>query len=485
MDPVLLGILSLGVLSLFLISGMRIAYATALCGFIGLWILRDYKPAAGLAGYLPHGLTARYTFLVIPLFILMGYFSYYAGITRDIFWTARQWFGRLPGGLAIATIFGAAGFAAACGASTAAAAVMGRVALPELKKYGYDDKVSTGCVAAGGTMATMIPPSVLMVIYGIIAEESIGALLLAGFLPGLLEAVSYSAMLLVRFKINPSLGPPILGITWRERFQSLGGTSGIVILVLLVMVSIYRGWATPSEAAGVGALGALVLTFVQFKLSRLRLIGVGLLAGAVVGSVYTGLATAPQAGIGGFLLLIALTHSPVVKMNAKQFKEAFLDTGRTTAMIFGIVVGILIFVHFLGFTGMPAALAKSVVGLDFPPTVILIGILFLYLVLGMFLDGIGMLLLTIPIVLPAVRELGINPIFFGVLVVRMIEVGLITPPLGINVYVIKGVAPDVSMGDIFRGCGWFVMVDLVNVAILIAFPAIILFLPETMLKLGE
>ena len=154
-------------------------------------------------------------------------------------------------------------------------------------------------------------------------------------------------------------------------------------------------------------------------------------------------------------------------------------------MIFGIVVGILIFVHFLGFTGMPAALAKSVVGLDFPPTVILIGILFLYLVLGMFLDGIGMLLLTIPIVLPAVRELGINPIFFGVLVVRMIEVGLITPPLGINVYVIKGVAPDFSMGDIFRGCGWFVMVDLVNVAILIAFPAIILFLPETMLKLGE
>ncbi len=482
MDPVFLGIISLLVLSVFLVSGMRIAYATAICGFIGLWILRDYNPAAGLAGYLPHALTARYPLLVIPLFILMGYFAYYAGITRDIFWTARQWFGRLPGGLAIATIFGSAGFAAACGASTAAAAVMGRVALPELKKYGYDDKVSAGCVAAGGTMATMIPPSVLMVIYGIIAEESIGALLLAGFLPGLLEAVSYSAMLLTRFKINPNLGPPVYGITWRERFTSLGGTSGIVILVALVMVSIYRGWATPTEAAGVGALGAFVLTFISFKLSMLRLLGVGALALAVVVVTMTGIANPAQTGIIGFVVLIAVTHRFTVKMGWKEFKEAFLETGRTTAMIFGIVVGILIFVHFLGFTGMPASLARGLVGLDMPPTFILVCILFLYLILGMFLDGIGMLLLTIPIVLPAVREMGINPIFFGVLVVRMIEVGLITPPLGLNVYVLKGVAPDVSMGDIFKGCGWFVAVDLVNVAILITFPQIILFLPETMIR---
>ncbi|MCZ6645470.1 MAG: TRAP transporter large permease [SAR324 cluster bacterium] len=482
MDPVLLGVISLLVLSVFLVSGMRIAYATAICGFIGLWILRGYNPAAGLAGYLPSALTARYPLLVIPLFILMGYFAYYAGITRDIFWTARQWFGRLPGGLAIATIFGSAGFAAACGASTAAAAVMGRVALPELKKYGYDTRVSAGCVAAGGTMASMIPPSVLMVIYGIIAEESIGALLLAGFLPGLLEAVSYSAMLLTRFKFNPKLGPPIYGITWSERFKSVGGTSGIVILVMLVMASIYRGWATPTEAAGVGALGALVLTFARFELNYMRLLGVGVLAAGIAVVLSLGLFTPGQAGITGFILLIALTHAPTVKMGWRQFKEAFLETGRTTAMIFAIVVGILIFVHFLGFTGMPAALSKWVVKLDMPPTFILICILFMYLILGMFLDGIGMLLLTIPIVLPAVRELGINPIMFGVLVVRMIEVGLITPPLGLNVYVLKGVAPDIPMGDIFRGCGWFVFVDLINVAILIAFPQIILFIPETMIK---
>ena len=433
MDPVITGIIFLFVLTLMLMSGMRIAYATALCGFFGLWILRGFNPAAGLSGLIPSGHLTNYSLLVLPLFIMMGYFAYNAGITRDLYWTARQWFGHLPGGLAIATIFGAAGFAAACGASTASSAVMGRVALPELKKYGYDDKVSTGCVAAGGTMATMIPPSVLMVIYGFIAEESIGALLLAGILPGLLEAVSYSTMLILRFKVNPKLGPPIKGITWRDRFVSLKGTWGMIVLIILVMGSIYSGIATPTEAAGVGAFGALVL---------------------------------------------ALLHG----ISRKEFKATMLETARTTAMIFAIVAGVLIFVHFLGFTGMPAALSESILSMEVNRYYILIAILAMYLMLGMFLDGIGMLLLTVPIVLPAVRELGFNPIVFGVLVVRMIEIGLITPPVGLNVYVLKGVAPDVKMGDIFRGCGWFVFVDIINVGILIAFPQIILLIPEAMIK---
>lgn len=433
MDPVNTGIIFLFVLTLMLMSGMRIAYATALCGFVGLWILRGFNPAAGLAGLIPAGHLSNYSLLVLPLFIMMGYFAYNAGITRDLYWTARQWFGHLPGGLAIATIFGAAGFAAACGASTASAAVMGRVALPELKKYGYDDKVATGCVAAGGTMATMIPPSVLMVIYGFIAEESIGALLLAGILPGLLEAVSYSTMLIIRFKVNPKLGPPIKGITMRDRFVSLKGTWGMIVLIFLVMGSIYSGVATPTEAAGVGALGSL---------------------------------------------LLALLH----KISRKEFKDTMLETARTTAMIFAIVAGVLIFVHFLGFTGMPAALSESILSMDVNRYYILIAILGMYLMLGMFLDGIGMLLLTVPIVLPAVRELGFNPIVFGVLVVRMIEIGLITPPVGLNVYVLKGVAPNVKMGDIFLGCGWFVFVDLINVGILLAFPQIILLIPEAMIK---
>jgi len=434
MDPVTTGVIFLGILTLFLFSGMRIAFATALCGFIGLWVLRGYSPAAALSSNIPHGHLVSYSLLVLPLFIMMGYFAYFAGITRDLYWAARQWLGHLPGGLAIATIFGSAGFAAACGASTASAAVMGKVALPELKKYGYDDKISTGCVAAGGTMATMIPPSVLMVVYGFIAEESIGALLLAGILPGLLEAFSYSAMLMVRCKLKPELGPPIPRASWGERINSLRGTGGIIVLIALVMGSIYTGIATPTEAAGVGALGAMLLAL------------------------------------------------PRLLTTKGAFKGVMLETARSTALIFAIVAGVLIFVHFLGFTNMPQALANGITSMDVSPTIVLICILALYLVLGMFLDGIGMLLLTVPIVLPVITELGIHPIVFGVLVVRMIEIGLITPPVGLNVYVLRGVAKNVSMGDMFRGCGWFVAVDLVNVAILIMFPQIILIIPETMIQ---
>ncbi|MDP2334134.1 MAG: TRAP transporter large permease subunit [Reyranella sp.] len=432
MDTVSIGVLSLVTLTLFLMSGIRIAFATAICGFAGLWILRGYDPAASLSAQSIIGHATNYNLLVLPLFIMMGFFAYYANITRDIYWAARQWLGHLPGGLAVATVAGSAGFAAACGASTASAAVMGRVALPELKKYGYDDKVATGCVAAGGTLAIMIPPSVLIVIYGFIAEESIGALLLAGILPGLLQAGSYIVMLLIRFKLNPKLGPPIRGITWRDRLTSLKGVWGMVAIIMFVMGSMYTGLATPTEAAGVGALGALILA--------------------------------------------------IPRMRFKEFRAAMVETIRTTSLIFAIITGVLIFVHFLGFTGTPAALATSIAGLDVPPMVILICILALYLILGMFIDGIGMVLLTVPILLPTIKELGIDPIVFGILVVRMVEIGLMTPPVGLNVYVLKGVAKDVSMGDIFRGCGWFVAVDIVNVAILLAFPQIILIIPQTMIK---
>ncbi len=432
MDPVSVGVLSLLALTAFLMSGVRIAFATALCGFFGLWILRGYEPAASLSAQSIVGHVTNYNLLVVPLFIMMGFFAYYANITRDIYWAARQWLGHLPGGLAVATIAGCAGFAAACGASTASAAVMGRVALPELKKYGYDDKISTGCVAAGGTMAIMIPPSVLIVIYGFIAEESIGALLLAGILPGLLQAVTYVAMLMFRFKLDPSLGPPIRGITWSDRLTSLKGVWGMIAIILLVMGSMYTGLATPTESAGIGAIGALLMALPRLK--------------------------------------------------GKDFAEAMTETVRTTALIFAIVAGVLIYVHFLGFTGTPAAMAKAISELDVSPMVVLIGILVMYLILGMFIDGIGMVLLTVPIILPTIKQLGIDPIVFGILVVRMVEIGLMTPPVGLNVYVLKGVAKGVSMGDIFRGCGWFVAVDILNVALLLAFPWIILAIPNSMAR---
>jgi len=281
-------------------------------------------------------------------------------------------------------------------------------------------------------MATMIPPSVLMVIYGFVSEESIGALLLAGILPGLLEAVSYSLMLLARFKLNPRLGPPITGITWPDRIRSLKGVWGMLVLVVIIMGSMYSGLATPTEAAGVGAFGALAMA--------------------------------------------------VWRISWRNFRGAMIETARTSSLIFAIVAGVLIYVHFLGFTGMPAAIANRIIHLEVPPMVVLIGILTLYLVLGMFLDGIGMILLTVPIILPTVKHLGIDPIVFGVLVVRMVEIGLITPPVGLNVYVLKGVAKNISMGDIFRGCGWFVFVDIINVGILLAFPQIILLIPHTMIR---
>ena len=432
MEPITIGIVGIIGLSLLLVSGMRIAYATALCGLVGLWALRGYEPAAGLAGLMPYSESSHYTLLVLPLFVLMGYLAHHAGITRSIYWTARQWLGHLPGGLAIATVFGCAGFAAACGASTASAAVMGRVSLPELKRYGYDEKVAAGCVAAGGTLAAMIPPSVIMVIYGFIAEQSIGALLLAGILPGLLQALTYSVMIYLRFRANPELGPSIKGISWPDRIKSLSGTWGIFTLILIVLGSIYTGFATPTEAAGIGALGAFLMA--------------------------------------------------LPRMRRGDLKAALLETARTTAMIFAIIIGVLIFVRFMAFSGMPAALVETVLEMDVDRYVVLIGILAMYLVLGMFLDGIGMLLLTIPLVLPTVTALGFNPIFFGVLVVRMVEIGMITPPIGLNAFVLKGVAPDIPIGNIFRGCGWFVVVDLFNVAILIMFPAIILFIPNAMIQ---
>jgi tripartite ATP-independent transporter DctM subunit len=431
MSEVTIGVIGVVAMSAMLVCGMRIAYATALCGLIGLVLLRGSDAAAGLAGLMPYAETARYTLLVLPLFVLMGFLAYHAGITSDVYHTARQWLGHLPGGLAIATIVGCAGFAAACGASTASAAVMGRVAMPELKKYGYDDKVAAGCVAAGGTMAIMIPPSVMMVIYGFIAEQSIGALLLAGILPGLLQALTYAAMLYARFKVNPALGPALHGITWADRFRSLKGTWGILSLIALIMVSMFMGWATPTEAAGVGAFGALLLA--------------------------------------------------LPRMTRHEFSSSLLESARTTAMIFAIIVGVLIFVRFLAFSHLPEALSQWVVSLPVNRYVVLASVLLLYLVLGMFLDGIGMLLLTVPILAPAIDALGFHPVFFGVIVVRMIEIGLITPPVGLNVYVLKGVAKDISMGDMFKGTAWFVAVDIVNVAILVMFPQIILLIPSLML----
>jgi tripartite ATP-independent transporter DctM subunit len=432
MDPLVAGYIGIGLITLLIVLGMRIAFATALVGIMGIALLKGWDTAYYMAGYLPHGIVAHYSLSVIPLFIIMGYFGFNAGLTREVFQTARQWFGHFPGGLAIATTYGCAGFAACTGSSVASAAIMGKMAIPEMRKYHYQPRLAAGAVAAGGTIATLIPPSVPLVIYGIITEQSVGLLLMAGFLPGILSAVIYAFMIQVRVKVSPDLAPPLPAASWKARLVSLKNTWGIIAILIIILGGIYTGVFTPTEAGGAGATATFFMALISGKLTW------------------------------------------------KGFKDSLLDTGRATVMIFSIIVGVLIFVRFLALSGLPAAFSKAVVAMPVPPLLILIGMLGIFVFLGMFLDLIGMMLLALPIIFPAVVALGFDPIWFGVIVVKMGEICLITPPVGLNVYVVNSVAPDIPSQEIFMGIIPFLLMDFLTLAVLIIFPQISLFLPSLM-----
>ena len=433
MDPLVAGYLGIAAITVLIILGMRVAFATALVGILGIAFLKGWGTAFTISGYLPHGIVAHYSLSVIPLFIIMGYFAFFAGLTKDVFQTARQWFGHFPGGLAIATTYGCAGFAACTGSSVASAAVMGKMAIPEMTKSGYNPRLAAGSVAAGGTIATLIPPSVPLVIYGIITEQSVGFLLMAGLLPGILSAIVYASMIQIRVKVNPSLAPLLPPASWKMRIISLKDTWGILVLLALILGGIYTGVFTPTEAGGAGATG----TFFMALLAR--------------------------------------------RLNWTDFKQSVLDTGKATVMIFSIIVGVLIFVRFLAITGLPASFSKVVLAMPVNRMLILCGILGIFVFLGMFLDLIGMMLLALPIVFPAVIGLGFDPIWFGVIVVKMGEICLITPPVGLNVYVVNSVAPDIPSQEIFVGIVPFLLMDFLTLAILLIFPQISLFLPSLML----
>ena len=416
-----------------LFLGVHIGIALGLVGFAGMIVLTGERGAVNFIGSHPYTFTASYLLTVVPLFLLMGYLAFHSGITRDVFYAARVWLARLPGGLAMATVAGSAAFGAACASSLAAAAAMGRIALPEMKRYGYDQKLATGAVAAGGTIASMIPPSVLMVLYGIMTEQSIGRLLIAGFLPGVLSAFNFMLMIWLRVKRNPQLAPTAAGVTWWERLTSLRGIWGILVLGGLVMGGIYIGIFTPSEAGAIGAFGAFLIALATRKLTWDNLI------------------------------------------------DSLSETTRTTAMIFFIAIGAALFVGFLAVSRIPFVFAEFVAGLEMPRIIVLAGFAVIYIILGMLLDPLGLLLLTIPIIFPAAMALGYDPIWFGVIIIKFLEIGLITPPVGLNVYVVKGVAPDVPLEDIFRGIGWFFVTELVTLALLVAFPSIALWLPQRMM----
>jgi tripartite ATP-independent transporter DctM subunit len=463
MEPIEIGLWVSGGLLALVLVGMRVAFAAGLAGFAGLIWLRwagfDYDPArlwqsieisSKIAGQVPHSKVSAQVLSLIPVFILIGYMAYYANLTTALFEAAKRWIAWVPGGLAVSTVFATAGFAAVSGASVATAAVFARIAIPEMLKIGYDKRFAAGVVAAGGTLATLIPPSAILVIYAIIVEQDVGALLLAGFIPGVFSALVYATIIIAIAVFFRSVGPPVGGFTWGQRFSALLPALPIVAVVVIIIFFVYNpfgdAWGTPTEGGAVGA-------FIVFLMA-----------------LYRG-------------------------MRWAELKDALLETAKLTVMIFTIIWGVLIYVRFLGFAQLPAAFSAWITSLDMPPMLILVCILLAYAVLGMFMDAIGMLLLTLPVVYPAVMALNggefvsaadstfgmsgpMAGIWFGILVVKMAEFCLITPPIGLNCFVVAGVRDDLSVQDVFRGVTPFFLADAVTIALLVSFPAIVLWLPS-------
>ena len=447
-DPLWIGIGGCVLLIVLVGLGVRVYAAAALTGFLGLLCLRGWDVAAGVAGTIPHSKTVTYPLSVLPLFILIGFLAFHAGLTGRLFEAARRWAGWVPGGLAVSTVLASAGFAAVSGASTATAAVFSRVAVPDLLGSGYAKRVAAGVVAAGGTLASLIPPSAILVVYAIIVEESVGKLLLAGLVPGLVSVLIYVALIVGVCAVKPSLGPPLPGFTWRQRFASLPGAAPIFLVVAVIFGALYAGVATPTEAAALAAL--IVFALYAARAWRQRSLA--------------------QAG--------------------SQLRDALMETAKLTVMIFTLIWGVFLFVRFLGFAGLPGLFADWVVALDAPPLLIVVCILLAYALLGMFMDAIGMLVLTLPVVYPAVVALGYDPIWFGIVVVKMAEICLITPPIGLNCFVVAGVTRElrgaggeslaIPLQDVFRGIGPFFVADVLTVAVLLAWPGLVLWLPGTM-----
>ncbi|WP_260295676.1 TRAP transporter large permease [Sedimenticola hydrogenitrophicus] len=456
LDNITIGLWVTGLMLLLVIIGVRVAFAAAIAGFAGLlWIFsakmgfeKGFLVAVKMAGTIPHSKVSTLALSLIPTFILIGFLAYHAGLTRALFEAAKRWVGWLPGGMGVATVFSTAGFAAVSGASVATSAVFARIAVPEMLSLGYDKRFAAGVVAAGGTLASLIPPSAILVIYAIIVEQDVGALLMAGFLPGAVSALIYGGLVVILAKTRKDFGPPITGFSWKQRFETLPGALPIFFVVGIIVVCIYGGVGTPTEA---GSLGALVI------------------------------------------LIMALYKG----MRLHALKESLLETAKLTVMIFTIIWGVLLYVRFLGFADLPSAFSVWIAGLDQSPMVTLLMILCAYAVLGMFMDAIGMLLLTLPVVYPAVMALnggeavsaadsafglsGVGcSIWFGIIVVKMAELCLITPPIGLNCFVVAGVRPECSVQDVFRGCIPFFVADVITIAVLIALPGIVLWLPGQM-----
>jgi len=434
MEPLTLGFVGIGVVLVLLAVRVPIAVALASVSIIGLWILRGPRAAFGTLGSLPFDFASSFTLSAVPMFLLMGAIAYHTGLTQSLYKAARIWLNGLPGGLAVASNFASAGFAAASGSALATSASMGRLAIPEMLKYGYDKALATSTIAAAGTLGALIPPSIAFVIYGWYAQLPVGDLLIAGFLPGLLTAGIYAVMIVTRCLVNPALAPKIdHSYTMREKLSVLKEVWPLPLLIAGVIGSIYGGIATPTEAGAVGAILSMVIGFSQRQMSWKALI------------------------------------------------ESFGEALRTTSAIFFVAIGAILLTRFLAMAGVPQFLTSFVTGAEFSPLAVIVIMCLIYIILGMFLDPLGVMLLTLPIFLPIYDTLGVDKIWIGVIVVKMIEIGLLTPPVGLNAYVVKGVVGDaVPLTTIFRGLMWFLVAEIFIMTLLIGFPEISLWLPGLM-----
>jgi tripartite ATP-independent transporter DctM subunit len=432
--------LSLGSLAcILLLIGLRVPIGVSMASvaLVGLWYLRDLNVALSVLRDTPFVFAASWDLSAIPMFLLMGAVAGNSGIGTALFRAAVAWFGKLPGGLAVATNWASAGFGAASGSSVAAAAVMARLAVPEMLKHKYDKGLATGVCASGGTLDALIPPSISFVIYGIFAEVSIVKLLLAGILPGILTATVYMIMIIGRAWLNPSLAPPIefpdRAALWRERWASLAEIWPIVVLILGVIGGLYSGIVTPTEGGAAGALLAVVIGLIQRKLSWAGLV------------------------------------------------DSFKDAIGTTSQLFFVGIGAVIYTKFLALAGSAEMFTNLIGSWAIDPILLVIAVSIIYVILGMFLDPLGMILLTIPVFVPMFAALKLDLVWFGVLVVKYIGIGLLTPPVGFNVYVVKNAVGDsIPLETIFKGCLWFLVCEIFIMTLLIAFPQISLWLPNSM-----
>lgn len=427
-------LVGLGLMMVLALLRIPIAISMGVIGFLGVAYLRDWNfaPAMAMVETKVYETGRNYTLSVIPLFILMGNFVTRAGMSRELFRAAYAFVGHMRGGLAMATIVACAGFGAICGSSIATAATMAKVAYPSMRELGYSDRLSTGAIAAGGTLGILIPPSTLMVIYGVMTETNIGKMFAAGILPGILA--TFLLCLAVQWTVfrDPSSGPRGERTSWRERLRALEGVWAVALLFLLVMGGIYGGVFTATEGAGIGAFGAFCIALARRALTWRTLL------------------------------------------------DALVESGRTTAMLFVILIGALMFAEFVNYTTMPNDLKNLVSTLNLSPIMVIAAICAIYVILGTAMEELSMILLTVPVFFPLVVHLGFDPVWFGVLVVVVVEIGLISPPVGMNLFVLNALLPQVTTATLFRGVMPFFVADVIRLAILIAFPAISLWLPSMM-----